>query len=288
MVLKQFEVRGEQSSHDEIEENLVRDDPHRRLIRYRPDKSELFVYTRINFALLEAAVSLPILLLKPSSREDEVMRIDGLLTPPGSVRNYEFLERICEDLTSASFPACYLAEQHGAGRRDFYFVTEDAAGFERIARTAAEAFAFPIAMEQHRLAEVAPIILPAEAIGELGIEVAAHARMRPTRFEFWGAEPSLARLRAGLEGRGFRFLSLETHLKELRMIKEVPIDGPGFRALLKEIIPLARSLGCSYRGTETVAGFDQFALNRPLPERYAPDPSHGAGVLRRIFGRKSL
>jgi len=81
MVLKQFAVRGEQFCHDGIEENLGRDDPHRRLIRYRPDRSELFVYTRVNLALLQAAVSLPILLLKPSSREDEVMRIDGLLTP---------------------------------------------------------------------------------------------------------------------------------------------------------------------------------------------------------------
>ena len=104
-------------------------------------------------------------------------------------------------MISASFPACYLAEQHGAGRRDFYFATEDVAGFERIVRTAAEAFAFPLTVEQHRLADVAQIILPAEAIGELGIDVAADARIRPTRFEFWGAEPSLAKLRAELERR---------------------------------------------------------------------------------------
>ena len=55
------------------------------------------------------------------------------------------------------------------------------------------------------------------------------------------------------------------------MIKPVPIDGPGFLSVLKEIAPLARSLGCSYRGTETIAGSDQFALNRPLPDRYAAD-----------------
>lgn len=288
MILNQFEVRGEEIRNDETEEIIGQGDPHRSLIRYRPDRSELFVYARVNLALLQAAVLLPILLLKPASREDEVMRIDGLLTPQGSVRNYEFLERICEDVTSASFPACYVAEQHGTGRRDFYFVTEDVAGLEQIARTAAEAFAFPLTIEQHRLAEVAPIILPAEAIGELGIEVAADARVRPTRFEFCGAEPSLARLRAGLEGRGFRFLSFEDHLRELRMIKEVPIDGPGFRTVLKEIVPLARSLKCSYRGTETVEGFDQFALTRPLPERYAADPSRRVGVFRRIFGRKGL
>lgn len=288
MILNQFEVRGEQISHDETEEIIRKGDPYRNLVRYRPDGSELFVSARVNLELLQAAVSLPILLLKPASRQDEVMRIDGLLKPQGSVRNYEFLERICEDLTSASFPACYIAEQHGTGRRDFYFVSEDVAGFERVARAAAEAFAFPLTIEQHRLAEVAPIILPAEAIGELGIEVAADACIRQTRFEFWGAEPSLARLRAGLERRGYRFLSLETHLRELRMIKEVPIDGPGFQATLKEIVPMARSLGCSYCGTETVEGFDQFALTRPLPERYAPDPSRAVGVFRRIFGRKGL
>ena len=288
MTLSQFDARGEQVSDDETEEVIRKGDPHRGLIRYRPDGSELFVHARINIALLRAAVSLPILLLKPVSREDELMQRDNLLTPNGSVRNYEYLERICEDVASASFPACYLAEQHGDGRRDFYFVTEDAAGFERIAHTAAGAFAFPLTIEHHRLAELAPIILPAEAIGELGMDVAADARVRATRFEFWGAEPSLARLRAKLERRGYRFLSLETSTRELRMFKHVPIDGLGFRGVLKEIVPLARSLGCSYRGTETVEGFEQFALTRPLPERYAADPSTGAGIVRRVFGRRGL
>ena len=71
------------------------------------------------------------------------------------------------------------------------------------------------------------------------------------------------------------------------MLKEVPIDGPGFRVVLKEIASLARSLRCSYRGTETVGGFEQFALTRPLPERYAAAPSPVAGVLRRVFGRRA-
>ena len=53
-----------------------------------------------------------------------------------------------------------LAEQHGANRRDFYFVTEDVAGLERVARAAAEALSFPLAIERRSLAEVAPIILP--------------------------------------------------------------------------------------------------------------------------------
>src|SRR5262249_32654830 len=288
MILNHFDVRGEQINDDETDTMIRAGDPSRSLVRYRADGSELFVHTRINVPLLQAAVSLPILLLKPQSREDELIATGGLLAPEGSRRNYELLERICKDVTSVSFPACYMAEQHGEGRRDFYFVTEDVAGFERIARSAAEAFGFPLAIERYRLAELAPIILPAEAIGDLGIEVAADARMRPTRFEFWGAESSLARLRMALEQRGYRFLGFEIPVRELRMIKEVPIDGPGFRAVLKEIAPLARSHACSYRGTETVDGYDQFSLTRPLPERYAAEPSTGAGVFRRIFGRKGF
>jgi hypothetical protein len=288
MTLSQFDVRGEQVSDDETEEIIRHGDPHRGLVRYGPDGSELFVHARINMALLRAAVSQPILLLKPLSREDELMKIDRLLTPAGSIRNYEFLERLCGDVASASVPACYLAEQHGDGRRDFYFATEDAAGFERIARSAAAAFAFPLTIEHDRLADLAPIILPAEAIGELGLDVVADARIRPTRFEFWGAEPSLAKLRAELERRGYRFLGIEIATRELRMLKPVPIDGAGFRAVLKDIVPLARSLGCSYRGTETVEGFEQFALTRPLPARYVADPPKGAGLFRRTFGRKGL
>ena len=112
--------------------------------------------------------------------------------------------------------------------------------------------------------------------------------MRLTRFEFWGAESSLAKLRSELERRGYRFLSFEVALRELRMIKEVPIDGPGFQAVLKEIVNLARSLRCSYLGTETVGGRHQFYLTQPLPERYAADSSTGAGIFRRIFGRKNV
>jgi len=288
MILNQFDVRGGEVCNEETEEIIRKGDPHRNLVRYRLDGSELFVHVRLNVALLQAAVSLPILLVKPHSREDEVSQPDDLLTGLGSVRNYELLERICEDVISASFPACYLAEQHGTGRRDFFFVTEDVAGFERIARTAAEALAFPLTVEQYHLIDLAPIILPAEAIGDLDLEIPADARMRLTRFEFWGAEPSLERLRASMERRGYRFLSFEIATRELRMIKKVPIDGPGFRAVLKEIVPLARSLRCSYLGTETIGGFHQFALTRPLPERYAADSSTMADIFKRIFGRNDV
>ena len=294
MALREFDVHGEEISDEETEEIVKPGDPRRSLVRYRPDGSELFVSARINLPLLRAAVSLPVLLLKPSSRDDEVLKPRDpaleaaggwdLLAPEGSRRNWGLLERICEDLAKASVPACYLAEQHGANRRDFYFVTEDVAGLERIARAAAEALSFPLAIERRGLAEVAPIILPTEAIGELGLDVVADDRVRPTRFEFWGADTSLMRLRAELQRRGYRYVGLDPGVMELRMIKPVPIDGPGFLSVLKEIAPLARSLGCSYRGTETIDGGDQFALNRPLPDRYAADSA--GGVFGWFFGKK--
>lgn len=156
-------------------------------------------------------------------------------------------------------------------------------GFEAIARSAAQALAFPLTLERHSLGAVAPQILPAEAIGDLSLEIASDARIRPTRFEFWGAESSLTKLRAELESRGYRFIAFEAFSRELRMVKDVPIDGEGFRAVLKEIAPLARSLQCSYRGTETIEGHEQFLLTRPLPERYIS--ARRASVLRRIFGR---
>ncbi|PBC11432.1 hypothetical protein [Mesorhizobium sp. WSM3859] len=282
MTLLQFPVTGEQVSNEETEEVIREAEPHRGLVRYRPDGGELFIHTRVNMALLRAAASMPILRLKITPRPNELMPRDGLLTPKGSQRNYAFLEKLCEDLVAANCPACFIAEQHGEGRRDFYFTTEEIAGFEQIAGRVAEALAFPLAVERHSLAALAPLILPTEAIGDLGLEIAADTRIRPTRFEFWGAEPSLAKLRAALEKRGYRFLGMEIVSHELRMAKDVPIDGEGFRAVLKEIVPLARSLRCSYCGTETVEGLDQFLLTRPLPERYG-----GArpGLFGRLFGR---
>jgi hypothetical protein len=286
MTLSQFDVRGEGITDDETEEIIRKGDPSRSLIRYRSDGSEVYIHTRVNMALLRAAVSLPILRLKPASREDELMPNDPLLTPEGSRRNYGLLERICEDLVSANCAACYIAEQHGEGRRDFYFATEDVVGFEKIARTAAEAFGFPLTFEQHSLGALAPLILITEAIGELGLEIAPEARIRTTRFEFWGAESSIVKLRAELESRGYRCLSLDPYLHELRMLKDVPIDGAEFRAVLREIVPLARSLRCSYRGTETVEHVGQLGLSQPLPERYAGESGPRTSVFRRIFGRK--
>ena len=116
MTLSEFDVLGEEISDEETEEIVKTGDPRRSLVRYRPDGSELFVSARINLPLLRAAVSLPVLLLKPSSRDDEVLKPSDpaleaaggwdLLSPEGSRRNWELLARICEDLAKASVPAC--------------------------------------------------------------------------------------------------------------------------------------------------------------------------------------
>src|SRR3954447_1194398 len=74
MALREFDVHGEEISDEETEEIVKQGNPRRSLVRYRPDGSELFVSARINLPLLRAAVSLPVLLLKPASREDEVLK----------------------------------------------------------------------------------------------------------------------------------------------------------------------------------------------------------------------
>jgi hypothetical protein len=48
MMLDQFDARGAGISDAETEEIIREGDPHRSLVRYRPDGSELFVHVRIN------------------------------------------------------------------------------------------------------------------------------------------------------------------------------------------------------------------------------------------------
>jgi hypothetical protein len=239
----------------------------------------------MNLDLLAAAASATVVVLEPSPRPDELIPGDGLLTASGSERNYRFLKQLCDEIETHPCPACYLAEVHGGSRRDFYFAAEDASCVIEIAHRAAGSLAIPLATHERRLAAVAPTILPTELIGDLGLDVPATAGMRKTRFEFRGPAASLERLRHELERRGYRFLDVELITGELRMMKEVPIDGPGFLAVLREIVPLARSLNCTYGGSETVAGADQFARSRPLPERYAAARERGPKRWGRFFGR---
>jgi hypothetical protein len=282
--LTEFAVTGE-GVYDEVTGDVVRPaEPSRSLVRYRDDGTELLVHVRMNLPLLAAAASLPVLVLQPTQPTGELVPGGRSLTPAGSVRNFELLERICDELVAEDCPARQLAVQAGAGRRDFYFATEDAACLERIARRAAEALAFPLAVEEHTLADVAALILPTELVGELDLPVTPDQRIHTRRFEFWGAEASLERLRRELERRGYRFVGIERATSELRVLKEVPIDGAGFLAVLREIVPLSRSLRCSYRGTETVDGFEQFALTRPLPPRFSADGEGRKGVWARLFG----
>jgi hypothetical protein len=283
-ILNKFDVRGETIVDEETEELIRAGDPHRSLVRYRSDGREIFVNVRLNMRLLQAAISLPVLHLKPAPRPDELLQGAALLTVDGSIRNYRFLDSVVKAVAAAAMPACYLAEQHGDGRRDFYFITEDAAGFDRLVRAVAHDVSMSLVIENCDIAAVAGSILPREAVADLGLSIAADALIQPTRFEFWGSLGALTKLRTELERRGYRFLGLEAHLGELRMLKDVPIDA-AFQGVISEIVALSRSLRCSYCGTETVLGANQFALDRPLSERYLRKPQAKAGIMSRIFGR---
>jgi hypothetical protein len=283
MSLYEIEVLGQGEIDPATEEVIRPPDPTRSLVRYSSDDREVFVSVRMNLPLLAAAAAMPILVVQPISRAEDLFPLGGL-TAIGSARSYELLERVGADVLAQGCPAWYIAEQHGDSGRDFYFATTDLPALDGIVRNAAQAAGFTVTLQQVALAEAAPTILPTELIGELGLEPPAAMSSRKTRFEFWGAAASLEQLRRELEQLGYQDLGIEIAVGELRMAKVVPIDGPGFQAVLREIVPIARSLRCSYRGTETVDGHEQFALTRPLPSRYAGGDSGIRSKLRKIFG----
>jgi hypothetical protein len=275
--LEAFGVSGEPLLDDEGEE-IEPGDPQRSLLRWAPDGSERYVNVRMNVPLLSAAAGVPVVRLEPATRPDELMAHGRMLTPAGYVRTATLVEDLCAALTASGCPARFLAWEAGHGRRDAYFATQDPACLQE--QLAAVARGADVTTTQHSLADLAPLLLPRELVGDLGLPVAPGSTWR-TRFEFWGAGESLQRLSTELGSRGFEHLELELGTRELRVAKAVPIDATGFNAVLREIAPLARSLQCSYRGTETVGGPEQFALTHPLPERYAA-PGAG-GFWKRLF-----
>src|SRR5215510_11961549 len=104
MSLRQFDVSGAEVVDDATEEVIRKGDSRRSLVGYRRDGSAIFIHARMNMALLRAAASHPIVLVKPVSRKDEVLAKDGLLKPQGSIRSYTLLERLCADLAAAACP----------------------------------------------------------------------------------------------------------------------------------------------------------------------------------------
>jgi hypothetical protein len=266
MSLDAFDVSGEPVVDDSGEE-LSRGEPRRSLVRYLPDGSETYVFLRMNVPLLAAAAALAVVRVEPSPAPGELLADGRSLGVAGHLRNFELFERVCADIEAAASPSRFLAFETGHGRRDLYFATEDPDALEGVVRRAA--VDHELRITRHTMAALGPRLLPAEMIGALGLALPVEAATRRTRFEFWGAPESLERLRLQLDQRGYQFLEVDRSINELRMAKVVPLDGTGFNAVLREIVPLARSLRCSYRGTETVDGFDQFALDHPLPERYA-------------------
>lgn len=266
------------------DEEGVKGEPRRSLARHLPDGREIFVSTRMNLDLLAEASQLPLMLVKPVPAPEHVLEGGDSLTGPGSIASYELLEELAEALTAASCPAAYLGEQHGDGRRDFYFTTEAPNDFRLVVADVAARKGVEVGIEEMAFTNAAQRILPIELIGRLRVPVPPGATMN-ARFAFWGDYPNLEKLQKELERRGFKFLELNRAIRELRMSRDVPVDGPGFLALLREIVPLSRNLRCSYRGEETVDGFQPFLLTAPTPQHYYP-PRQGLGA--RLFGRKGL
>jgi hypothetical protein len=280
-MLEQFDVLGEGEAGDDGEE-VRPGDPRRSLVRYTPDR-EVYVSTRLNPDLWKAALSLPVVLVMPIPRAGEVLERNGLLTPGGSVANFEFRDTLGEVLDSIACPASYLADVHGGGRRSFYFAAESAERFGVALSEASDRAAMEVDVQVLSFAEAALFVLPIEWIGRLGLAVPPKENARKTRFSFWGAEDSLARLRTELERADYSFSSLEMATRELRMTKVVPLDAAGFLAELRRIVPLSRSLRCSYRGEEAVDP-EQFLLTSPAPEYYYPAKR---SFLDRLLGRKA-
>ncbi len=262
-------------------EEVRRGEPRRSLVRYTA-AGEVYVSTRLNPDLWKVAIGFPVVLVKPIPHQRDVLERNGLLTPNGSVASFEFRNTLGEALAATACPASYLAHRHGGGRRDFYFAAESAEQFGKALAAASDRASMEVDVEVLSFPEAALFVLPIEWIGRLGLAVPPDENRRKTRFSFWGTEESLARLRTGLEHAGYAFSSFEMATRELRMTKVVPLDGAGFLAELRQIVPLSRSLRCSYRGEEAVEP-EVFLLTAPVPQHYYPTkPS----FLDRLLGRK--
>ena len=278
MSLEPFDVSGEPVLDDDGEE-IEPGDAHRSLLRWAPDGSERYVNVRMNVPLLTAAAAHPVVRVMPATLPGELSQDGRMLVPAGYVRTAQLVEDLCAALGKSGCPARFLAWEAGHARRDAYFAAEDPACLQEQLATVTRGA--DVATSTHTLAEVAPLLLPTELVGDLGLPVPAGTTRR-TCFEFRGDGDSLVRLGTELGRRGFELLEVERVMGELRVAKVVPVDGPGFNAVLRDVVPMARSLHCSYLGTETVVGSEQFALTHPLPERYAA-PGAG-GFWKRLFG----
>lgn len=279
MILDRFSVTGEEVVDENGVPNSDGDlpvirpaDPRRSIRRYELGMS-LGVTVRLNLELLAAARNLPIVVCRLSppvefppedrmSREDRSREGDWIKT------GLSFFWDLPDALAAAGCSACYLADRFGpSAKRVYYFVAEQPTEFRAVAEREARAKEFEFAAFEADLRDVAPDFLPIEVVGELKLDRVSPPRIE-AGFSFTGHESSLERLRSRLESSGYAFDEAKPYLSELRMRKLVPVDPDGFLDELRKVVPLARDMGCSYRGEETVDGGGQFLLTVALPEKY--------------------
>jgi hypothetical protein len=262
-------------------------DPTRKIRRYEGRES-LGVAVRMNPALLSIAKDIPLIVCRLSPGEDlppeaRMSRDDRQREAGWIEKGLSFYWKLPDALEKAGVRACYLAGRFGpSARRLYYFVSEDPEGFCTVAERLARAKGFEFRGDATEMERVAQDFLPIELIDRLGLDSTTGGKRVKAGFGFTGAASSLERLQGELARHGYELDEVKPYLGELLMAKEVPVDGDGFLEELRTIVPLSRSLRCSYRGEETVDGGAQFYLTATLPERYVrPRKS----MLSRFLGR---
>lgn len=264
-------------------------DRERKILRYDEAGQSLSLAVRLNRRLLEAAKEHPLIVFRLSPGDEVEDGAAPEVSGRGRARDWisdglHLYWRIFEKLETEDFRSCYLASAFAESlRRTHYFVSEQPERLIRIVSSAAAKKGFSLEHEQTSLGRVAADFLPIELVGQLGLHSAGGRQSVKAGFGFWGAEDNLLRLRRDLEGDGFVLDEFIPSLRELRMAKEVPVEPSAFLRILQRIVPLSRSLGCSYRGEETADGHEQFLLTSPKPGKYYPAPT---SLTRRLFGRR--
>src|SRR5689334_16562083 len=191
MSLAPFDVSGEPVL-DEDGEEVSPGEPHRSLVRYRPDGSETYVFLRMNLPLLTAAVPYGVLRVEPQPRDGELLGDQRSLGVQGHLRNLELFEGLNAGIAASGLPARFLAFETGHGRRDFFYAAEDVDAAEALVRRVAAALGHELTLTRHTMGSLGSQLLPVELAADLGLP--GDVPVRRTRFEFSGAAESLAQL----------------------------------------------------------------------------------------------
>jgi hypothetical protein len=287
--LKSFRPSGEGVSDPETEEIIVAEDENRSLVRFLPGGESMSVFTRMNYPLLKLSIDHQIIVVKPKFSPEHFLGTGKVLEPKAFQRALTLAEKICEAIESSPLGACQISAQTGSFGYWLYFVTEDASRFSELVEKAAKKTKFEVYCDELRMSGVAHIILPRETVGDLGIVPASDHSVCQTVFEFTGHPNSIEKFENQLALRGFAPVSFFPAYGKLEVSKEVPIDEHGFLEVLRDIVPLGRSLGCIYSGNETTGGDAQFQKHPdyPIPEKYRPSKKESKSFFGGLFGKRN-